>query len=170
MAHKRNGMPGVTSINKVTILSLNMITVLTFSSKELPRRGPNVLRSSPLHSEWSPRRKGVQSQGSTRSFMQGLAHMKSSRSSRMRNILIRKATEATTKINRGKDPSLIGFAIESNDSLKVVVSMKNIHSSRELWRHKMQDPLMVNSQKNDTKKMGFSIRSNLHMSGPSRMV
>ena len=34
----------------------------------------------------------------------------------------------------------------------------------------MQDPLMVNSQKNDTNLMGLSIRSNLHMSGPSRMV
>ena len=34
----------------------------------------------------------------------------------------------------------------------------------------MQDPLMVNSQKNDTNLMGRSIRGNLHMSGPSRMV
>ena len=80
------------------------------------------------------------------------------------------ARRATAKVNRGKDPSLIGFAIERNDSFEMIMGMKNIHSLRELGRHEVQDPLMVNSQENDTNLMGFSIRSNLHMGCPSRMV
>ena len=133
-----------------------MIKILTFSSKELPRKGPNALRrSAPLHNERIPRGKGVRTQESTRITTQGHAYLKSNRSSRMWDILTRKAREASTKINRGKDPSLIGFAIESNDPLKVIMSMKNIDSCRKLWRHKTQDPLMVNSQKNDTNLMGL---------------
>ena len=79
-----------------------MIKVLTFSSKELPTGGPDVLRRSPpLHNERIPRGKGVRTQESTRI----LAYLKSNRSSRMWDILTRKAREAATKINREKIPA-----------------------------------------------------------------
>ena len=67
-----------------------------------------------------------------RSSMQGLTHLESHRGSRMWDILTGKARRATTKISRGKDPSLIGLTIEPNDSLEVIMGMEHMHSLREL--------------------------------------